>query len=143
MTIAQKRAFLTNILFVSVLFVILYLAYRYLLVWILPFVLGFLIAYLLRKPAVFLSRVTRIPQKGTAVILLMLFYLTIGVLLWFSGMKLLLFLGDFFRNLPDFYKNNVEPAIAAGCLQGLLYPAFPGENRRRGGFFQRLDDRRV
>lgn len=111
MTIAQKRAFLTNILFVSVLFVILYLAYRYLLVWILPFVLGFLIAYLLRKPAVFLSRVTKIPQKGTAVILLLLFYLTIGVLLWFSGMKLLLFLGDFFRNLPDFYKNNIEPAI--------------------------------
>lgn len=134
MTILQKRTFLTNILFVAALFLLIFLIWRYLFGWILPFILGFLIAYLLRKPTLSLSRVTKLPQKGVAVVLLILFYLTVGSVLWFLAARLFYFLGDFLKSLPDLYTTQIEPMlkdIIASC-QSLIGGL---SDREMTGFF--------
>lgn len=69
MTIENKKNFIINTAFIAVIAVLFYFAFKYLAVWLLPFVIGFICALVLQKPIAFLSKKTRIPRGVWSLVL--------------------------------------------------------------------------
>ena len=69
MTIESKKRFITNTAFIAVVAVLFYFVLKYLAVWLLPFVIGFLCALVLQKPIAFLSKKTKIPRAIWSLVL--------------------------------------------------------------------------
>lgn len=75
----KKKRFIVDVLFYVCVFGLLYLFFKYLLVWLMPFVIGFLVAALLQKPINLLAKRTRISRRVISPILTFLLVGVIGV----------------------------------------------------------------
>ncbi|MBR3844347.1 MAG: sporulation integral membrane protein YtvI [Clostridia bacterium] len=69
MTVDNKKNFIINTVYIALIAVLFYFALKYLAVWLLPFVIGFICALVLQKPVAFLSQKTRIPRGIWALVL--------------------------------------------------------------------------
>ncbi|SHI07607.1 sporulation integral membrane protein YtvI [Sporobacter termitidis DSM 10068] len=107
----ERKSFIINILFFGLIAVLLYLAVKYLLGWLLPFIIGFVVAILLKGVSRFVSKKCRLPYKVAAVILVLLFYAVVSVLLTLLATKIILVLKDGFASLPTAYTLYIEPLI--------------------------------
>ncbi|GAA6299513.1 sporulation integral membrane protein YtvI [Eisenbergiella tayi] len=76
-----------------------------------PFVIAFVIAYLLKRPVIFLSRKLHLPRKPAAVLLVLVFYSTIGLLISLLGIRAFSTTRDLVMNLPQIYAAHVEPVL--------------------------------
>ena len=106
----KKKAFLINFLYYALLLCAAFVVLKYGLPLLAPFVIAFILAYLLRKPVLFLSRKLHIPQKPTAILLVLIFYSTIGLLLSLVGIRAFSSTRDLVLNLPQIYR----PACGTG-----------------------------
>ncbi len=109
----KKKRFITNLLFVGLIALLVYITLEHAIKLVYPFIFAFIIAYSLRRPALFLSKITHIPYKPIALLLVFLFYSTIGLLLSLIGIKLLTFAADFVLSLPPLYKDQVVPMLSS------------------------------
>ncbi|MEG2529083.1 MAG: sporulation integral membrane protein YtvI [Anaerovoracaceae bacterium] len=109
----KKKRFIVNLLYGGLIILIVYVAIHYGLGMIAPFLLGFLIAYALKRPAKFIARKTRLPYKPVVMLLVLLFYGTVGVLISLLGIKLVTSSIDLVSDLPTIYKVEIEPALNA------------------------------
>ena len=75
--IERRRAFLINVAYIAILIAIAFLAIKYLILWIMPFVIGFGVAFVLQRPIVWLSEKTRMNRRLAAVLLV---FVTMAVL---------------------------------------------------------------
>lgn len=107
----ERKRFIINVLYFAIAAAMLYCGVKYALVWIMPFIIGFVVALLLRPIILFLSAKCRIPNKVAAIILILLFYAVFGLLLTLVGIKLVLILKTGVASLPDIYKQYIEPLI--------------------------------
>ena len=110
-TLEQRKTFIINVLYFALAAAILYFTVKYILVWIFPFIIGFVVALLLRPLIRFLSDKCRIPHKMAAIILAVLFYAVVGFLLILIGIKIIYILRDGFESLPDMYTQYIAPLI--------------------------------
>ena len=78
----KKKAFIINFLYFAFLLCAVFLLLKYGLPMLSPFVIAFVIAYLLKRPVIFLSRKLHLPRKPAAVLLVLVFYSTIGLLIF-------------------------------------------------------------
>lgn len=69
MTLESKKKFMVNTAFIAVIAVLFYFTLKYLAVWLLPFIIGFICALVLQKPIAWLSKKTRIPRGIWSLIL--------------------------------------------------------------------------
>ncbi len=83
MTMDNKKKFLVNTAFIAVIAVLFYFALKYLTLWLLPFVIGFVCALVLQKPIAYLSEKTRIPRG------ILSFILVAAILLGLVGLFIL------------------------------------------------------
>ncbi len=111
MTLDKKRAFIINFLYFIIVILIGYVALKYGLVWFLPFILAFAIAFSLRPLILYITKKTKIPYKLVSVIVLLLFFAIVGVLIFFIFMRVFVLLRDLFYHMPDIYKFNIEPSF--------------------------------
>lgn len=88
MTVDAKRKFLINAAFVALIVVILYFIFRYLLIWLLPFVIGFACAIVLQRPVRFLTKKTKLPRALWSVVLVIVILTVFFLLLVFLGRQL-------------------------------------------------------
>lgn len=109
--IEERKAFVINVLYFSFAAVLLYCSIKYVLGWILPFIIGFFVALLLKPLIRFVSLKCRLPHKLATVILALLFYATVGILLIWIGAKIVYLIRDAFTSLPDVYTQYIEPLI--------------------------------
>lgn len=118
----KRKRFIVNILYGVFILLMIYVVLRYGVGLISPFLLGFLIAYMLRRPTRYLSRKLSISYQLVAVVLVLLFYSTIGVLLTLLSIKLVTGIGSFFATIPYLYTQYMEPSLALvfGYLQELV-----------------------
>lgn len=118
----NRKNFIINVLYFALSAALLYFSIKYVLGWILPFIVGFLVALLLKPAIGLLSNKCRIPHKLAAVILALLFYVIVGVLLILLGIKLIYVLIDGFAALPNIYTQDIEPLInsAFSSFQDLI-----------------------
>lgn len=111
MLIEKKRAFIINVLYFLLVTGIVFITIKYGLAWFLPFVIGFSVAFILKPLINFISIKTKLNRKPIAVLVVLIFYGTVGVLITFAGFKLTLAIKDIFIELPNIYSTSIEPAI--------------------------------
>lgn len=113
METGKRRAFLINFFYFAVLLIVGYLLLKYGLPMLAPFLIGFILAALLQKPIAFLARKLHIPKKIVAILLVLIFYCTIGVLLALLAIRALAACESLFGSLPSLYASHVEPLLAS------------------------------
>ena len=107
----KKKTFLVNTAYYLLIAALVVVFLKYGLRYVLPFILGFLIAYACQKPIRFICRRWKLNQKVSSIIVLSL------VILLLSGIALLFIvklsggLVSLFRQLPSFYETQVEPYL--------------------------------
>ncbi|MGL6108348.1 sporulation integral membrane protein YtvI [Romboutsia sp.] len=111
MKVEKKRDFIINVLYTVIVTGIVFIAIKYGLVWFLPFVIGFLVAFILKPSINFISRKTQINRKPIAALVVLIFYGTVGVLITMIGFKLAIAIRDIFIHMPGIYSTSIEPAI--------------------------------
>jgi len=111
MSLERRRQFIINAAYFAVIVGIAYISLKYLFGLIAPFVVGFLVAFLLQKSINFLAAKLRLPRKLAAVLLVVLCYLILGVLLFWLGMSVFAGVKDLVERLPRVYSRDIEPVI--------------------------------
>ena len=109
-TEAQKK-FLIQAAYYILIVMLLYLGVRYCVPIVLPFLLAFIIVWALRRPSRWLAKQLRLPQKGVAMISLVVFYLALFCLIFGLGVQLIAALQAWIPKLPGIYDDQVLPAI--------------------------------
>ena len=113
MKIEQRRAFIINFVYFLILAVIALFILKYAMPLLSPFVIAFVVAYLLRRPILFASRKTHLPYKATAILAVILCYGTIGTVLALVAVKLFASVAQFVGNLPTLYANHLAQPLTA------------------------------
>ena len=86
MTTENKKKFIINILFIAVIAALVFLGIKYLAAWLLPFVIGLVVALILNRPVTYLSNKTKIPRSVWSLLFvlvsLLLIFSLIGVIVY-------------------------------------------------------------
>ncbi len=114
MSTEKRRDFVINTVYFLICIGLGYIALKYLFSFLAPFLIGFLVAFILQRGINFVSGKLRIPKKIVAIIFVVLFYTIIGLLLFLVGFGLFAGLKDLIERLPQIYTNDIEPIIKSG-----------------------------
>jgi len=109
MPIEKYSRFLITFAYFAVIAALAYVAIRFLLPMLAPFVIGAVIAYLLRHPIRFFHRKLSLPYKGAAIFTVLLFFGIIGLLVALSGIKVVGWMMDTVNLLPTMYTTHALP----------------------------------
>lgn len=106
---------------------IVYVALKYALGLVSPFLFAFFIAFLLKNPARKLSSRLRLPYKPVSFVLVLLFYCTVGVLISLLGVKIISTATAVIMQIPAMYENQLEPFLtdAFNGIEQALYRLDP------------------
>ena len=123
MGIEQKRAFIIQVIYYAILAAAGVAVIKWGLPMVSPFVLGFLVAYLLRRPTRYLVSRLHLPHKPVALGLVLVFYCTIGLLIAFLAIRAFALLQTLVNTVPFLYTAYVVPAIEElfAITEGVLY----------------------
>lgn len=108
MEVEKRRAFIINFVYFLIIGVVAVVVLKYGIGMLTPFVLGFLIAYMLKRPIRALSKGMKGKQKLAAILVVAAFYIIIGGLLTLLGVKIVSGVQSFFQMVPSLYKEYVE-----------------------------------
>ena len=111
MTIERRKNFIINIIYFALIIAVVYIAIKYVLGLLMPFIIGFIVALLLKLVINFTSEKLHVHKKVVAVALILLFYCATGFFLSWIGVRFLTELKDGIIKLPEIYSVNIEPAI--------------------------------
>lgn len=111
MNIEKQKAFIIHVIYIIFLLGLVYVGIKYLLPLLMPFVIGMIIAVVFRKPIDFIQKKTKINRVIISIVILIIFYATLGLLTSMIGFKAFTFLSNLFYSLPELYANTVLPAI--------------------------------
>ena len=109
MPMEKYSKFLITFAYYAVIAALAYAVLRYALPMLAPFVIGAVIAYLLRFPIRFLHRKVKLPYKGAAILVVLLFFGLIGAVLGVVGVKAISWLVDAIALLPTMYTTHARP----------------------------------
>ena len=107
----KRNNFLINFTYFAVIVVMALLFLLYVAPLASPFIIGFFIAWVLQKPIRFLRRKLSFPDKMTAILAVLLFYATIGVLISLASVKAFSEIGSLIAMVPTFYSVHVQPLL--------------------------------
>ncbi len=107
----KRKNFIVNVVYGILIILIVYVALKYALGLVSPFLFAFVIAYLLKTPTRYLSSKLKLPYKPIALILVLLFYCTIGVLISLLGVKLVSSVTSVISQIPVIYETQLEPFL--------------------------------
>lgn len=113
MGVEKRRSFIINFLYFLILALLLYFFVHYGFSVVAPFILAFLVAAVLKRPINFFTRILPLRRKTVAVITTAGFYSLIGIGLYLLGNSAFLNARDLVKILPDFYTNQLKPALFA------------------------------
>ncbi|MGL5084814.1 MAG: sporulation integral membrane protein YtvI [Clostridium sp.] len=111
MNIENKRKFIINAIYYGIIILASFIVLKYGLVWFMPFVIGFGVAFILKPIINFISEKLHIKRKAVAALVVLLFYSTVGVLIFMLVTKISISVKELFIKLPSFYEFNIEPLI--------------------------------
>ena len=140
----KRLGFIINSIYALIIAGIVYLVFKYAIFVVMPFLLGFAVAALINPIVRFLSRRYDLKRRPAGILLLLLFYATIGMLVTIGVVRLTVFFGEVSGELPDLYRDKLEPALNKlfGYINSFadrLYAIFGGESQvlseRLGGIF--------
>lgn len=107
----KRKKWIINCLYFAIILGIVIWLCRFALPAMLPFVIAFVVALLLKPVIRFLREKCRVHKTVAGVVIVLLFYALIGFLLVALGIKLFSACKAFFLTLPSIYVDNVQPWI--------------------------------
>jgi len=113
----KRKKFIVNVVYFLILLLLTYVTLKYAIGYISPFLFAFLIAYVLKSPSNFISKHLKLPRKLVALLVVFIFYATIGVLIALIGVKIITITVDIFSGIPAIYEKQLQP---------FLFDAFDG-----------------
>ena len=124
----QQRAFLTKFCYWAIIVLMAYVAVKYALPVLLPFVIAGVIACVLNRPINFLANKANLKRTYICVPMVVLFFLIVGVLLIFTGGAVMERIKEVVAALPSFFMEVVVPFLEAAVerLETLLAGSLPG-----------------
>ena len=108
----KKKNFLVQIGYYGTIIALGYLFLRYLLPPLSPFVFGFIIAWLLNKPAKALGKKLHLPARIPALLLAVVFFAIVFTAAITAGLQVISALEHFVPQLPSFYATKIVPFIS-------------------------------
>lgn len=112
MNLEKQKAFIIHVIYIAMIFGLGYIAIKYLLPMLMPFVIGLFIAVAFRKLIDFIEAKLHIRRSFVSIIILIIFYGILVLLISLIGVKIFTFLKDLFGRLPNLYVETIEPAIS-------------------------------
>lgn len=109
----KRKRFVVNLLYFGLIALLVYITVKYGFGLLSPFLLAFLIAYIIKTPAKFIARKTKLPYKPISLLLVLLFYGTAGILIALLSIKLVTSATQVITTLPLLYSSQIEPALSA------------------------------
>jgi sporulation integral membrane protein YtvI len=109
-TVKRKR-FLINFAFFALLFALSVGLVRYALPELFPFVVAYIVTMILRPLVRFLHNKLKLSSRVLSVILVILFYGTIGVIVIWMLIEIVSFAADKIKDLPSFFQNQIRPFL--------------------------------
>lgn len=107
----KQRAFIIHFLYFVIVAGLIWIFLRYVIYEIMPFLIGFAIAFLLQPLIRMLARKSGGHERIWAVLTIIVFYMTIGAglaVLFYQGAQ---FAADLFRQLPTLYQTYIQPLL--------------------------------
>ncbi len=111
--IEKRKKFIVNITFWALVLILAYLVIEYALIWVMPFILGFLVALLFRPLIRLCSEKTKLSKRLCAFVIVLLGYFLLGLLVWRLGSAVFQSIKDFCMNLPTFFAEEIQPFFNA------------------------------
>ena len=109
MDLERQKKFLINFAYFAVLALAAFVILKYALPMLTPFVIAFLIAYLLRRPIRWLEKYLHLPWKLAAILTILIFYGTVGTVLSLLGIKAISAAATLIGMLPTIYETHAKP----------------------------------
>lgn len=103
MTIEKKKDFLINFAFFIVICAIAYVAFKFLSVYLLPFVIGILASFLVQRPSRAIHQATRIPSGVCTVVLVVITYFLLIGLVGLIGFMLYRWVSALLVIIPEYF----------------------------------------
>lgn len=111
MNIEKKKNFIINSLYIAIIAILVFFVIKYGLGLLAPFIIAFFIAYILRKPTNWVSKKFKLPSKLASILMVILFYSTIGVVIVLLTIRLGSAIAYTFAFLPEFYTTELSPLL--------------------------------
>lgn len=111
MEIERKRKFIINFMYFGIILLLIWVILKWGLPLVMPFVIAFVIAWLLQRPIRFLSGKLRIHKKVFAILMVLVFYCTIGLLLSLLIIKSFSAVKNLILELPALYQTHIDPLM--------------------------------
>lgn len=108
---SKKKSFIINTVFYFLIGLIVFASLKYLLPLVSPFILGFLIAFALRKPTQHLTGRFKLPYKPVSAIVVLSFYLIMGFIISLIGANLVSMIASVVLELPAVYEEQLKPFL--------------------------------
>ncbi|MDD3538167.1 MAG: sporulation integral membrane protein YtvI [Eubacteriales bacterium] len=107
----RKRRFLINAAYYALILIGIYVAFRYVIYAVTPFIIAALITFMLKRPIDGLSCSFNLPRRGTAGIVVLLFYIVLSISMTWAFTHLLWAVFNWLAEIPSHYRDSIEPAI--------------------------------
>lgn len=107
----KKRKFIINIIFYGLIILLIWVACKFVLPVLIPFIIAFVISSLIRIPVKKLYGASETKNKIISIITCILFYAIVFIVLVITGIKLYNTLSDFLFSVPSIYQNEIVPAL--------------------------------
>lgn len=114
----KKKTFIINFMYFAIIVLITYFILKYSLPMLTPFVSAFVLSCLLKGPIRFLSGRCGLGRRTAAVLVVFLFYSTVGLLIGLLGIKVFSTANVLIANLPVIYSSHIEPVLL-GIFSGV------------------------
>ena len=111
MSITEKKNFIINVIFITLIVGIIYIFIKHVLILVMPFIIGFLVALLLRPVIKVVSDKFHIPNKIAAVVLVLISYVGVSSFISWIGIRCIVLVKNSIVRLPETYALQIEPAI--------------------------------
>lgn len=138
MGLDNKKKFLINVCYYTIIIVLLYIGIKYLLPLLTPFLLGFCIAYLLRKPIYYCYSKLNMKYNLAAIIFVSLFYIIVGLFIAFVGLGAFWGASSFITELPSLYTKYAESIVLSVANQIEQFLVIIGNNSELIGVVEKI-----
>ena len=111
MTYDGKKKFIIDILYIITIMGVLYFIFKYLLSWFMPFIIGLIIAYLLKPIGDTIGKFTKFKNRNISIFVISLFYVSIIIVVGLVVANIWRLIYEFIGILPNLYSQSIEPTI--------------------------------
>lgn len=107
----KKRKFIIDFVYVILLGLLIYFTFKYAIGFLMPFILAYAVAALLQGIVHWAEKKLKMKHKIASLLSVILFYCTIGTLVFLICLGLFYYAKDQVSKIPQIYKNTIEPAL--------------------------------